>query len=191
MENLHLKIKALRKEKGHTQEQVATALGMTKGNLSRMEKGEVAISNERLSELAAYFGMTVGEVVAYETLEEKVTKEERRDLLSAEARQHRAQISRMQRATEHFLYALYGRLLFQAQQEEKNGKEAVKKAAEKLWETPGMEHLLNGENTSEGFAMLAPFREYRKQQAQGLMEVIRQELGLKPEDPDPELPYDL
>lgn len=191
MENLHVKIKALRKEKGDTQEQVATALGMTKGNLSRMEKGEVAITKDRLEALAAYFGKTRDELIAYETPEEKATKEERRDLLSAEVQQYKAQISRMQRATEHFLFALYGRLLFQAQQEEKNGKKAVKVAVERLWETPAIEHLLNGENTNEDFAMLAPFREYRKQRAKGLMEVIRQELGLSPEDPDPKLPFEL
>jgi transcriptional regulator with XRE-family HTH domain len=191
MQNLHLKIKALRKEKGDTQEQVATGLGMTKGNLSRMEKGEVAISSERLTELAAYFGMSREELIAYETLAEKVTKEERRDLLSADLQQHKAQISRMQRATEHYLYALYGRLLHQAQQKDKDGKEAMKKAAEKLWATPAIEHLLNGENTSEEFPMLAPFRAYRKQRAIGLMEAIKQELGLSPDDPDPELPFEL
>jgi transcriptional regulator with XRE-family HTH domain len=191
MENLHLKIKALRKEKGDTQEQVATALGMTKGNLSRMEKGEVAITRDRQEALATYFGKTRDELLAYETPEEKVTKEERRDLLSSDLQQHKAQISRMQRATEHFLYGLYGRLLHQEQQDEPDSKVAMKNAVEKLWAFPAIEHLLNGENTSADFPMLAPFREYRKQRAKGLMEAIKEELGLSPDDPDPELPFPL
>ncbi|MBB6610507.1 helix-turn-helix transcriptional regulator [Pontibacter sp. Tf4] len=189
MENLHLKIKALRKEEGRTQEQVATVLGMTKGNLSRMEKGEVAISPERLSELAAYFGKSVEELAAYETLEEKVTKEERQDALSEMLRQRDERIRRMQQAAENYLYGLLGNHLIDETAERLKGKKNIKPAAERVWDTPGIEHLLNGENTSENFPMLEPFRVYRelkaKEKMKGFMEAVRAELGLSPDDPDP------
>lgn len=189
MDNLHLKIKALRKVHKRTQEEVATALKMTKGNLSRMEKGEVTISPERHSELAKYFGMSDEELAAYETLEEKVTKEERQDALSEMLRQRDDRIRRMQQATENYLYGLFGNHLIDETAERLKKKKDVKPAAERVWDTPGVEHLLNGENTAADFPMLEPFRVYRelkaKENLKGFMEAVRAELGLSPDDPDP------
>lgn len=191
MENLHLKIKAIRKAQGKTQEQVADALDMTKGNLSRMEKGDVAISSERLAALAAFFNMRVEEVVSYETLEERVTKEERQDTLSEKLRQKEDRIRRMQQSTESFLFGMLGVYMVAEGKDRQEGKPDVKPAAQRLWETHAIEHLLNGENTSKDFLMLPPFREYRKLQAQATLEMIREELGLSPDDPDPILPDSL
>lgn len=188
MENLHLKIKAIRKGQGKTLEQVASSIGMTKGNLSRMEKGDVAISPEKLLKLATCFGMSVEELAAYETLEERVTKEERQDTLSEKLRQREDQIRRMQQANENYLYGIYGKFLFDAEQDRKNGVQDVKSATDRLMEMRGIEHLLNGENTSVDFPLLAPFREHRQKQASAYMDMIREELGLSPEDPDPKLP---
>ena len=56
-------LKALRKEKGLLQKEVANAVGVHPSNYSKMEKGERDISIEVADKLAKYFGLTLDELV--------------------------------------------------------------------------------------------------------------------------------
>ncbi|GAA4310142.1 helix-turn-helix transcriptional regulator [Nibribacter koreensis] len=162
MSNIHHKIRSVRKARGMTQEAVAEALGMTKGNLSRMEKGDVTISQERIDTLAKFFGMSAEELATYETLEEKVTKEDRNSVFSEQLRQREAQILRMQRETELFLLELLSQLV---REDEAQGHP---QPGHRLFELPGIGRLLNGENTTAGFALLEPYREHELFKAQAI-----------------------
>ncbi len=56
-------LKALRKEKGLLQKEVANSVGVHPSNYSKMEKGERDISIEVADKLAKYFGLTLDELV--------------------------------------------------------------------------------------------------------------------------------
>ena len=62
MSILHEKLRAIRTQKGLTQEQVSHALGTTKGNYNRIEKGRVGVSSTKLKQLAELFNMTLDDV---------------------------------------------------------------------------------------------------------------------------------
>jgi transcriptional regulator with XRE-family HTH domain len=62
MSILHEKVRAIRIQKGLTQEQVSHALKTTKGNYNRIEKGKVGVSSTKLKQLAELFNMTVDDV---------------------------------------------------------------------------------------------------------------------------------
>ena len=178
MKNLHFKIKGMRKAKGLTQESVAEALGMTKGNLSRMEKGDVGVSPERLELMAGLFGVSVDELLAFEPVEERVTAELRQDTLSEKVRAQEALIKRMRRDTERFLLTVLTRYINEDEQAKKEGRKITLHADDRLWELPGVAHLLNGENTSPDFFLLEPFNEYHNHKALALvLGQLRTELG--------------
>ncbi|QHL87988.1 helix-turn-helix domain-containing protein [Nibribacter ruber] len=162
MDGINTKIKAARKARGLTQEAVAEELGMTKGNLSRMEKGDVAFSPERIETLARLFGMTVEELATFETLEEKVNREDRHSALSEQLRNREAQIGRMQRETERFLLELLSQMV---REDEAQGHP---QPGHRLFELPGIGRLLNGENTTPDFALLEPYREHELFKAQAI-----------------------
>lgn len=65
MATLNEKIRAIRLAKGMTQEQVGKALGTTKGNYNRIEKGNVGVSATKLEQLAALFKMSPQQVQDY------------------------------------------------------------------------------------------------------------------------------
>ena len=56
-------LKALRKQKGFLQKEVAHAVGVHPSNYSKMEKGERDISIEVADKLANFFGITLDELV--------------------------------------------------------------------------------------------------------------------------------
>ncbi|WP_128548574.1 helix-turn-helix domain-containing protein [Larkinella soli] len=58
MTNLYENIRKIRTEKSLTQDVVADRLGITQASYSRMEKGDTAISVDRLEVIADLFGMT-------------------------------------------------------------------------------------------------------------------------------------
>ena len=62
MSILHEKVRAIRIQKGLTQEQVSQALRTTKGNYNRIEKGKVGVSSTKLKQLAELFSMTVDDI---------------------------------------------------------------------------------------------------------------------------------
>ncbi|WP_379883062.1 helix-turn-helix domain-containing protein [Laceyella putida] len=53
------RLKALRREKRITQQQIADRFGVTKSTVSRWEKGSFEPDTEKLKEIADYFGVTV------------------------------------------------------------------------------------------------------------------------------------
>jgi len=71
-------LKALRKEKGLLQKEVANAVGVHPSNYSKMEKGERDISIEVADKLAKYFGLTLDELVHMNgNVSEEVTIEDK------------------------------------------------------------------------------------------------------------------
>ena len=56
-------IRALRTQKGLTIAEVAAAVGMDRGNLSKLERGLIGISTEQARKLAGVLECTVDEVV--------------------------------------------------------------------------------------------------------------------------------
>src|SRR5688572_27942918 len=103
MKGIHNQIKAIRKAKGLTQDQVAAVLDMKKANLSRIESGLVNLSPKKLEELAKFYNMTLEEITSFESVQDKVKKERMPTDLEEALRQKEKQIERMQVAAETFL----------------------------------------------------------------------------------------
>lgn len=61
------KLKLLRKQKGLTQEELASELGITKRGYQRIEAEEVQIKPKKLKALADYFGVSEGYILGYST----------------------------------------------------------------------------------------------------------------------------
>ena len=55
------KVRRLRKERGRTQSELASRIGIIQSDLCRMEKGEYKVSLEVLFRILQVFGMSVGE----------------------------------------------------------------------------------------------------------------------------------
>jgi len=55
------KIRALRKERGMTQSELATRVGIIQSDLCRMEKGEYRVGLDTLFRILEVFGMNIGE----------------------------------------------------------------------------------------------------------------------------------
>lgn len=157
MQNLHKKIRALRKQKGLTLEAVAKKLGMTKGNLSRLERGEVSLSEERSRALAALFDVSV------EDLQGVKVDEDHELPLKKALMQKQQQIERMQKATEDFmygfLYVIANRIM------DKNlgyeMKHASPLAQRRLFGMPGIRHLFNGENIKTDSDLYSAYQQYK------------------------------
>lgn len=60
-------LKWLRKQKGLTQEELASKLGITKRGYQRIEAEEVQIKPQKLKALADYFGVSEGYILGYST----------------------------------------------------------------------------------------------------------------------------
>ena len=60
-------LKWLRKQKGLTQEELASELGITKRGYHRIEAEEVQIKPKKLKALADYFGVSEGYILGYST----------------------------------------------------------------------------------------------------------------------------
>ena len=65
---LHQKLKQLRKQKGLTQEQVAETLYVSRTAVSKWESGRGTPSIDSLKAVAAFFGVTVDELLSGEEL---------------------------------------------------------------------------------------------------------------------------
>ncbi len=64
--NMKNRIKEIRREAGMTQDEVAAALGKTKGQISKLENGHTEITGSWLSALAKLFGRKPEEFIAQE-----------------------------------------------------------------------------------------------------------------------------
>ena len=67
------RLKQLRKEKGLTQQEVADEIGVTKRTYIYWENGESQIKTNKASQLADYFGVSVGYLLGYEPESEQVS----------------------------------------------------------------------------------------------------------------------
>lgn len=67
------RLKQLRKEKGLTQQEVADEIGVTKRTYIYLENEESQIKTNKASQLADYFGVSVGYLLGYEPESEQVS----------------------------------------------------------------------------------------------------------------------
>lgn len=66
------RLKQLRKEKGLTQQELSEAIAAPARTIQRWENGENQIKENRASQLADYFGVSVGYLLGYEPESEQV-----------------------------------------------------------------------------------------------------------------------
>lgn len=170
MKDIHNKIKSIRLTQKLTQEDVAQKLGMSKANYSRIEKGDVALTPEKLEILQDVFGMTSEEILAHETAQERLGWTNS-SVLEETIKQQAAQIERMQANTEHFLEALVKH--FQ--------KSSVAATLEKdkpmdamavVFNIEGLAHILNKENAPASSPLLHAYNEYKKAQTTRMAELF-------------------
>ena len=67
------RLKQLRKEKGLTQQELSEAIAAPSRTIQRWENGENQIKANRASQLADYFGVSVGYLLGYEPESEQVS----------------------------------------------------------------------------------------------------------------------
>jgi len=78
MQHIGTTIKALRDEKGLTQQQIAELIHMHRSNYSKVEKGERDLSLESVNKIAQYFGMTIDQLVNFDgNMPDEVTVEDK------------------------------------------------------------------------------------------------------------------
>ena len=87
-----MKVRRLRKERGMTQSELATRIGIIQSDLCRMEKGEYKVGLDTLFKVLEVFGMNIGEFfddrgAATSPAAEEAEVVERFRRLSDEARQ--------------------------------------------------------------------------------------------------------
>jgi transcriptional regulator with XRE-family HTH domain len=66
MENVGTKVKRMRELRNYSQEYVADKIGISQSNYARLEKNEVAISDERLGLIAEILGTTPEAIKAFD-----------------------------------------------------------------------------------------------------------------------------
>ncbi|AMR29337.1 hypothetical protein A0257_21045 [Hymenobacter psoromatis] len=66
MLTLPQRLRALRQERGLTQTQVGEALGVGKMTVSQLETGRQAVAPAKLAKLAQFYGLSVGDLCAFE-----------------------------------------------------------------------------------------------------------------------------
>lgn len=66
MKHIGKTIKAIREEKGLTQQQVAELVTMHRSNYSKVESGDRDLSIDAINKVAKYFGMTIDELVNFD-----------------------------------------------------------------------------------------------------------------------------
>ncbi len=78
MQHIGTTIKALREEKGMTQQQIAELVHMHRSNYSKVEKGDRDLSLESVNKIAKYFGMTIDQLVNFDgNMPDEVTVEDK------------------------------------------------------------------------------------------------------------------
>lgn len=66
MNHIGKTIKAIREEKGMTQQQIAELVNMHRSNYSKVESGDRDLSIDAINKVAQYFGMTIDELVNFD-----------------------------------------------------------------------------------------------------------------------------
>lgn len=66
MQHIGSTVKALREERGLTQQQIAELIHMHRSNYSKVEKGERDLSLDSVNTIAKYFGLTIDQLVNFD-----------------------------------------------------------------------------------------------------------------------------
>ncbi|KAA9325043.1 helix-turn-helix domain-containing protein [Adhaeribacter soli] len=162
MKEIHRQIKAIRKSKGLTQDELADVLGMKKANLSRIESGAVNLKPEKLKIFADYFKMSLEEIASFESAQDKIKKEKQPVDLEAALLEKEKQIERMQLAVESFLaFALkqFEDIIEGKAANPFNDDRLPKTPLEAVSELSGMVFILNSENVRPEFPLTESFRD--------------------------------
>lgn len=160
MQNIHSKIKSIRLAKKLKQEDIAIKLGMSKANYSRIEKGDITLSPEKLEILQSVFNMTSEEILSHETAQERLGLSNH-GALEEIVKQQAAQIERMKSNSENFLEALIKH--FQKPPTSPtldNGKDIPNSIATVL-AIDGIDYILNKDNVGEDYPLLAAYKQYK------------------------------
>jgi transcriptional regulator with XRE-family HTH domain len=62
-ESIGMRVRALREERGYSQEQLAEVLGLNKSAISRVESGQRGLAVQELAAVAPFLGVSVDEVM--------------------------------------------------------------------------------------------------------------------------------
>lgn len=166
MKNIAQKIKAVRKEKGYTQEEVANALGMSKANVSKIENGEISLAPDNLNKLANFFQITPEQFLTFETVQERLGLTNDQPSLEETINQLKAQIKRMQQSTERYIEAHLNQHEITTTQHggrlDEPDYSNVSKGILNFFRINGLENLLNGENTTPDYPLLEAYKDYKK-----------------------------
>lgn len=161
MRDIHSKIKSIRLSKKLKQEDLAQALGMSKANYSRIEKGDVALTPEKLEILQEVFDMSGEDILAHETAQERLGLANSSTLEDI-IKQQTAQIERMQSNTEYFLEALVKHFHQTSISSTNESENLPMEAIATVFRIDGIAHILNKENTRSDFSLLHAYNEYMK-----------------------------
>jgi transcriptional regulator with XRE-family HTH domain len=162
MKDIHNKIKSIRLSQKKTQDEVAQHLGMSKANYSRIEKGDVALTPEKLEILQDIFNMPSEAILAHETAQERLGLPNS-SVLEDTIKQQASQIERMQANTANFLEALVKH--FQKSPAIATlEKDAPMDAIAVVFNIEGIAHILNKESVSADSPLLNAYNEYKKAQ---------------------------
>ncbi|MGC4431299.1 helix-turn-helix transcriptional regulator, partial [Streptococcus suis] len=86
------RLKELRKEKKLTQEELASEIGVSKITILRWENGERQIKPDKAQALADYFGVSVGFLLGFGTIEEEL-QQSRKETISQWEKESNALLS--------------------------------------------------------------------------------------------------
>ncbi|MBQ6877268.1 MAG: helix-turn-helix transcriptional regulator, partial [Oscillospiraceae bacterium] len=134
--NINENIKFYRKEKGFTQEQLAEAMGVSVGAVSKWENGASAPELSLVMELADFFGTSVDSLLGYKVRNNSAAETAERLRIMRSQKDYTNAFSEVEKAVQKFpnnfdvVYQSGGLLYFLGL--EKNDKKAVLKSKELL-----------------------------------------------------------
>jgi len=79
-----MRLKQLREEKGITQEALGNAIGQTKSNISKYERGTLEPSIDTLKQIAQFFDVSIDFLIEFETNISKVSIHEQQNIYFTE-----------------------------------------------------------------------------------------------------------
>ena len=134
--NINENIKLYRKEKGFTQEQLAEAMGVSVGAVSKWESGASVPELSLIMELADFFGISVDALLGYEVRDNSAKETAERLRIMRSQKNYTNAFSEVEKAVQKFpndfdvVYQSGGLLYFLGL--EKKDKKAVLKSKELL-----------------------------------------------------------
>ncbi|WP_162428184.1 helix-turn-helix domain-containing protein [Pontibacter pudoricolor] len=160
MQNIHSKIKSIRLAKNLKQEDIAIKLGMSKANYSRIEKGDITLSPEKLEILQSVFNMTSEEILNHETAQERLGLPNH-GALEEIVKQQAAQIERMKSNSENLLEALIKHFQKPITSSKLDSGNDIPNAIASVFAIDGIDFILNKDNIGEDHPLLAAYKQYK------------------------------